>query len=181
MYIFLSKIHFFMNDLNYIFEKWIIIVFFLVNIRIIWQDIYYRKIRNIDLVHLLLILPFWIYVYSVPISVLISHGAISWIILLWGILFYKHEGFIWAWDLKYAAILVLFTTGIPLSMIVGNIGILTLLVLLFWWSMICWYLYALRQYIPKYGIIPRIKWGKNKLNMLKQRQILDELKFRGFY
>lgn len=132
MYIFLSKIHYHMVDLTYILEKLVLIVFFICNASIIWQDISHRKIKNIQLLYLLLLLPLWIYVYDISSGELINHMIISWLLLLWGIIFYRQDGFIWAWDFKYAAILILFATNISLSTIVWNIGIITILSLIIW-------------------------------------------------
>ncbi len=57
-------------------------------------------------------------------------------LILFGIFFYRENGFLGSGDIKYAAIMILFLWNHSLVHLIGNIGILTIVILLLWWSMI---------------------------------------------
>lgn len=139
-----------------IIPSFIVIAIFLgINIWILISDIYHRKIKNILLLSLLLILPFWYSVFphwSRENTLLQIFFSLTLVIA--GVFFYKKNWFLGSGDIKYAAILILFLGTQSIPLFIGNIWILTLFALGFWWSMILGQLVALHQHIE----LPSLKW-----------------------
>lgn len=126
----------------------IIGIFICINILILWSDIFDRKIKNSLLFLLLGILPFWYFFFPLwSTENIIIQSIFSIILIGWWILFYQWDGLLGSGDIKYAAILILFLGQHPISILIGNIGILTILILGFWWSMILGQIFAMREYI----------------------------------
>ncbi len=125
-----------------------IFLFLWINIWIIFADIRERKIPNILLMGLSVLLIIWLILFPIGNNeVLISQSILSFVLILWGIFFYTENGFLGSGDIKYGAILLLFLGWHSLPLYIGNIGALTLVTLLFWWSMILGQITALRQYL----------------------------------
>ncbi len=146
-----QKNNYFMFDFYHIsIEQGLIIGIFLwINSKILLWDIRTRKIENRYLIGLIALLPFWIYVFSISYETIVLHLFLSLILLWIWILLYSDTEFIGAWDLKYAAILFMFLWDTPLKLLITNVGIITIMTLLFWCSMICGMIWAMRKYIPK--------------------------------
>lgn len=136
------------------FEVILFIVFIFINLSIVASDILTRRIPNILLIILLSLLPIWLWIFSQGnLSELIASIFLSIGLFLWGITFHNKNTFIWAWDLKYWAILLLFMSWAPLSIFIGNIGILTIFTLLFWWSLIVGniiFVYSRREFYKEF-------------------------------
>ncbi len=144
-----------------IYSTIIIIVFVIVNISILWSDISHQKIKNNTLLLLIAILPFWYSIFPYWSSAaMITQALFSVTLILFGIFFYTENGFLGSGDIKYWAILILFLGHHSLAMFVGNIGILTIITLMLWWSMILGQIYAIHgkaRSIMAHMAIPKLE------------------------
>ncbi len=139
------------------------ILFLGINIYILIFDILYRRIPNRALFYLIALFPLWLWMSNDwELSQLAFNSVIS-AFIIWGwIFFHIKNKLIWAGDLKYSSILILYNTGNSLSVYIQNIGILTIICLLLWWIFILIRLGLLRKEIDKKWILPKIKnpWTK---------------------
>ncbi len=146
------------------------------NLWILATDIQYRKIPNVSLIVLMVILPFWIWAYSpIGISIDISHIILSIIIMIGWIFLYRDSLLLWSGDIKYASILVLFMGHQPISEFVGNVAILTLLCLILWILVILGYIYRYRWSLTSDVLIDEIspKIPKEEIYLYILAYILD--------
>lgn len=125
----------------------IYLLFFLINIWILWNDILYRKIPNIFLGFLLILLPIWWYLIPWSTFQLLTLLFISWWFLVGGVFLGHNSDFLGSWDIKYISILILFLGSYSFPIFVGNIGVMTVCTLVFWWPILLGYCYALRWFI----------------------------------
>lgn len=141
-----------------------------INLWILACDIRTRKIPNILILILWFLLPFWLWIFpGESIEKLISSGILSLSCIVWGIFYYKESGIFGAGDIKYGALLLLFLAGKPISLFIGNIGILTFLTLIFWCSLLIGRILSLRgSIVPliKNLSLSRQKMGKMRENLL---------------
>jgi len=121
-------------------------LFFVLNLVILYEDFFRRKIQNVLLITLLLLLPFWWIVFgSENILTLAPNILLSSILLIGWISLYNETSFLGAWDIKYGAILLLFLPSNILPAFVQNIGILTLTILVGWITFLLGQIFALNQ------------------------------------
>ncbi len=160
-----------------LFGKSIFFAFFFLNILIIISDIRSRIIPNIFLIFLLALIPFWYSVFSYEsVDTIYKLIILSFFVLGVGILFFDKKTALWSGDIKYGAILILFLWSTPLSFFIGNIGVMTIILLLFWWSMILGDVsFILTQkglafFREKYSTI-RIKFAQQYSNFQKLRNM----------
>lgn len=146
------------------------LIFCFINYKIIISDQKTKKILNKDLIHLLILLPFWyIFLYFFPIWNFEIFPFILQIFLSFLISFLLYNFGIWrAWDAKYLLVLSLFIPHIWIISLIGNLGLLTLfyLFLYFLWFFfgkslfVKWYLKSLLQSI-KIDLEEKWKFYKN--------------------
>lgn len=139
---------------NFIYNFWIyqsliLLSFLFINIYILFIDFKIRKISNNSLIALLCLLPFWYSIFP-PVS------RSSTLLLVWtsifvltlGVIFHNSNRWLWSWDIKYFALLVLFLTQTSISTWIINISILTLFVLFSWIIFLLW---SFTWFLSKYG------------------------------
>lgn len=113
------------------------ITWILINIYILKCDVQKRIIPNRLLILLWLLVPIWWHIVGIDIwSTMIPYIIASLWILLLGVLYHKKDWFLGAGDIKYAAILILMLHPLPLTVYIGNIGVITIWILVFWIWMI---------------------------------------------
>ena len=135
------------------------LVFFLINILILKRDVQHRKIPNTYLLCLCGVLIIWLYVFGISSDTLLSRILFALALLLGWAFFYKEDGFLWSWDIKYAAILGMFLGEKSLSIFIWNIGVLTIIVLIFWTGLVSGILWAMRDYISKSSpLFRQVSW-----------------------
>ncbi len=123
----------------------LLIIFMSINVLILREDFISRKIPNKYIISLFLLLPFWwVLFFPEDLRVLLPHCILFLILIIIGIFSEKEKWFFGGWDIKYWALIILFLSGRSLSVFIGNIWVFTLLILIFWWSMILWKIYTVR-------------------------------------
>lgn len=151
------------------FEFLLITFFIIINLAILLEDIKKRRISNRYLIGLILILPFWAYIYFPrDFSLLLPWIIFSVILFIVGIFYHEKNTFLGAWDIKYAAVLLLFLSGKTLKVFISNIGILTFLTLILWLSLIIWQLIALEwNFLKKIAFEKKIDLRKVGISVVK--------------
>jgi len=106
------------------------ILFFGINLYILWIDSIKRKIPNNLLIWVLLILPIWLYTEPTLSQKYLAPQYIFFIFfIVLGIFSYKENTFLWSGDIKYFSLLILFLWEKSIISFIGNIGILTFITL----------------------------------------------------
>lgn len=124
-------------------------LFFGINFYILWIDFTKRKIPNILLILLFLLLPFWIYINNPNYPYFLYQCIFFIFFITLGILNHKKNVFLWSGDIKYFSILILFLWEKSITLFIGNIGVTTFIMLGIVSSILLWELYALEKNIFK--------------------------------
>lgn len=157
---------------------WLILLppFLYINYKIIKTDIKEKKIPNIYLKHLLILLPIW-YLYITCFNIFWDIELFSFIIQIFLTLFVSfcifHFWLWWAWDAKYLLVLSLYIPHIWIIPYIGNIAYITLLFLLL--------------YFIWFWIWPNL-WNKNKrqsiysnLWKVKKEKLIIENRHKSYF
>ncbi len=142
-----------LDFVNY-FQIFITTLFIGINIWIVLADIRKRRIPNIAILCLLGLLPIWYIAFPIlEISEIAIYAAMSLILLIWGIGIYRENGFLGSGDIKYASIIILYLVPYSLPLYMGNVGSITLIILVFWISMILGHLLAIRSLMNREDLV----------------------------
>jgi Flp pilus assembly protein protease CpaA len=136
--------------------------FVIINLAIIWTDIKNRQIPNRLLIGLLILLPIWYIAFPLgQSSDIILYAIVSLILLVGGVVAYKKNGFLGSGDIKYASLIILYLAPHSLPLYIGNVGAITLIILVLWIVMILGQVLAMRGVISRGDLVrmlPERSW-----------------------